>query len=220
MTLTNRSRPGLRLAGVLLLALSAALPALVTVRARADSGPIPVPADVETTPVNKAGDSADDPAIWINRADPSASTVIGNAKGDALDVYNLAGTRVQHLPGGFGNVDVRHDFPLGSGSADIAAVTSQGLKIFRVDQATGLLTNATAGGSIANNGGEGLCLYHSPVSGLFSVFQVTIGGHVIQTEIGDADGDGLVSGRVVRSWDLGSEGEGCVTDDETGSLYM
>jgi myo-inositol-hexaphosphate 3-phosphohydrolase len=79
VTLTNRSRPGLRLAGVLLLALSAALPALVTVRARADSGPIPVPADVETTPVNKAGDSADDPAIWTNRADPSASTVIGNA---------------------------------------------------------------------------------------------------------------------------------------------
>ena len=54
-----------------------------------------VAADGETVPVGTSGDSADDPAIWLNPADPSRSTVIGNDKGDALEVYDLAGNRLQ-----------------------------------------------------------------------------------------------------------------------------
>jgi myo-inositol-hexaphosphate 3-phosphohydrolase len=204
-----------------LLALATVLPAVVTVSARAASEPSLVPADVETTPVRKSGDAADDPAIWVNRSDPTKSTVIGNSKGDALEVYDLSGARIQRIDGSFGNVDVRQDVPLGTGSIDIAAVTGGGgLKIYAINPSSRLLSNISEGGTIRTGGGEGLCMYHSPGSGRFFVFQVTIEGKVTQTELGDADGDGLVDGQVVRTFDLGSEGEGCVADDGTGSLYM
>ncbi|MGH2667571.1 MAG: phytase, partial [bacterium] len=45
------------------------------------AAPISVSADAETVPVTSSGDSADDPAIWVNPADPSKSLVIGNDKG-------------------------------------------------------------------------------------------------------------------------------------------
>jgi 3-phytase len=61
--------------------------------------PTGVAADRETTPVTHSGDAADDPGIWIDPVDPSRSVVIGNDKGGALNVYDLAGTRLQHLTG-------------------------------------------------------------------------------------------------------------------------
>ena len=73
-------------------------------------------ATVETTPVSSTGDAADDPAIWRNPIDPSRSTVIGNDKGGALEVYDLSGVPIQRFTGGFfGNVDVRSGFVAGSG---------------------------------------------------------------------------------------------------------
>src|SRR5262245_48304552 len=79
-------------------------------------------ATVETTPVTHTGDAADDPAIWRHPTDPSLSLVIGNDKGGALDVYDLAGNRIQQFTGGFfGNVDVHAGFPAATGTIDIAA---------------------------------------------------------------------------------------------------
>src|SRR5436309_3132530 len=63
-----------------------------------------VTADGETVPIGTSGDSADDPAIWVNPADPSLSTVIGNDKGDALEVYDLAGNLLQRISEPHGNV--------------------------------------------------------------------------------------------------------------------
>ena len=54
-------------------------------------------ATVETTPVSHSGDAADDPAIWRNPIDPSRSTIIGNDKGGALEVYDISGARIQRL---------------------------------------------------------------------------------------------------------------------------
>ena len=64
--------------------------------------------------MSHSGDAADDPAIWRNPIDPSRSTVIGNDKGGALEVYDLSGARIQRFTGGFfGNVDVRSGFVTG-----------------------------------------------------------------------------------------------------------
>lgn len=176
--------------------------------------PVDVPADAETAPVTSSGDSADDPAIWVNPADPSKSLVIGNDKGTALEVYDLSGARTQLIAGGHGNVDVRPRLPLGSGTVDIAAAASSGIRVYRIDPATRQLTNITDGGSISGVSGEGFCLYHSPVSGLFYAFLINSAGRVQQVRLGDADSDGLVDGQLVRSFDVGSESEGCVADDE------
>jgi myo-inositol-hexaphosphate 3-phosphohydrolase/sugar lactone lactonase YvrE len=180
-----------------------------------------VPADGETVPVTSSGDSADDPAIWVNPADPSRSIVIGNDKGTALEVYDLSGNRIQLISGGHGNVDVRTGFPLGSGTVDIAAAASGGIRVYRINPTTRQLVNITdGGGRISNVSGEGFCLYHSAVSGLFYAFIITSGGLVQQVRLGDADGDNLVDGAIVRSFQVGSEAEGCVADDERGLFYV
>ena len=45
-------------------------------------------------------------------------------------------------------------------------------------------------------------------------------GQIAQMALTDTDGDGLVDGAIVRKWDVGSEVEGCVADDELGDLYI
>ena len=70
-----------------------------------------VPSTLETEPTGIPGDTADDPAIWVNPANPKASLVVANEKAAGrLTVYNLTGKVVQRItdPAGFyGNVDVR-----------------------------------------------------------------------------------------------------------------
>ena len=181
-------------------------------------------ATVETEPVLSSGDAADDPAIWVHPTDPSRSVVIGNDKGGALEVYDLNGTRIQRIAEGFfGNVDVRSGFPTATGSIDLVGVYRQGLRFYRIDPDTRQLTNATDSGtgSISSPiGGEGFCMYHSAVTGVFSAFVINRNGVVAQYVLSDSDGDGLVEGQQVRQWSVGSESEGCVADDELGALYI
>jgi myo-inositol-hexaphosphate 3-phosphohydrolase/PKD repeat protein len=182
-------------------------------------------ATVETTPVSHTGDAADDPAIWRDPSDPSRSIVIGNDKGGALEVYDLSGARIQRLTGGFyGNVDVRTGFVTGTGIIDIAITYhAGGARVFRIDPVTRLLSNVTdaATGSIPSPiGGEGICIYHSTQTGQFSVFVNARTGRIGQWVLGDADGDGLIEGSLARQWDVGTEVEGCVADDELGDLYI
>jgi myo-inositol-hexaphosphate 3-phosphohydrolase len=181
-------------------------------------------ATVETTPVSHTGDAADDPAIWRNPLDPSLSTVIGNDKGGALEVYDLAGARIQRLTGGFfGNVDVRSGFVTGTGTTDVAVTYRVGIRVYGINPTTRLLTNITDSptGSISPGiAGEGICLYRSPISGSVSVFVTARNGAVAQMALTDNDADGLVEGAVVRQWDVGTEVEGCVADDELGDFYI
>jgi myo-inositol-hexaphosphate 3-phosphohydrolase len=210
-----------RTAGPVLAAALIASGLVVSAASAALAAPVVVAADAETVPVTSSGDSADDPAIWVNTADPSKSLVIGNDKGTALEVYDLSGARIQLISGGHGNVDVRPGFPLGSGTVDIAAAASSGIRVYRINPVTRQLTNITdGGGSITGVSGEGFCLYHSPVSGFFYAFIITSAGHVQQVRLGDADSDGLVDGQLIRSFDVGSESEGCVADDERGLFYV
>jgi myo-inositol-hexaphosphate 3-phosphohydrolase len=202
--------------------------ALLAVGLPAKAAPQPVgdvTATVETTPVLTSGDAADDPAIWVNSDDPSQSAVIGNDKGGALEVYDPAtGARIQRIAEGFfGNVDVRKGFPAAGGALDLVGVYRAGLRFYRIDPATRTLTNATdsSTGSIpAGIGGEGFCMYRSPSSGLFYAFVNARDGRVAQFELSDSDADGLVEGRQVRAWDVGSEVEGCVADDGLGHFYI
>ncbi len=71
-----------------------------------------VPSDAETVSGTHAGDSMDDPAIWVNHASPAQSLLIANDKRGALETYNLDGSLVQRLApdsSSWGNVDVRQD---------------------------------------------------------------------------------------------------------------
>jgi myo-inositol-hexaphosphate 3-phosphohydrolase len=185
---------------------------------------LPVAADGETAPVGHSGDAADDPAIWVHPDDPSASVVIGNDKQGALEVYDLAGARIQRLTtptGSWGNVDVRQRVTIGGSTLDLVGAVRGGMRFYTVDPATrqlSLVTDDT--GTLPSGGGEGFCLYHSQVSAKLYAFVNNNRGRVRQFEIHDADGDGLLQGALVRELSVGSETEGCVADDETGAFYI
>jgi myo-inositol-hexaphosphate 3-phosphohydrolase len=185
---------------------------------------LPVAADGETTPVQHSGDAADDPAIWVHPSDPSRSVVIGNDKQGALEVYDLAGARIQQITtpaGSWGNVDVRQAVTVGGSVLDLVGAVRGGMRFYSVDPASRQLSLVTDGtGTLPSGGGEGFCLYHSRVSGRLYAFVNDRSGRVRQFEIHDADGDGLVQSALVREFSVGSETEGCVADDETGAFYI
>lgn len=187
--------------------------------------PLEVAADVETDPVPNSGDAADDMAIWIHPTHPALSVVIGNDKKGGIEVYDLAGKRIQRIEEGFfGNVDVRRSFPVAGRTIDLVGVARLGLRFYEIDPGTRQLTNVTDGGTngsiSAFTGAEGFCFYRSPASGRLYAFVNARDGRVAQFELSDSDADGLVNAVQVRAWNVGSEVEGCVADDELGNFYI
>lgn len=179
---------------------------------------------VETDPVPSSGDAADDAAIWIHPTDPAASTVIGTDKSSGIAVYDLAGQQLHFRPDGeLNNVDLRYGFPLDGETRDLVVAsndTSDTLAVYVVDPSTRALVPVALGGGILTTiRPYGACMYRSPVTGDFYAFVNSRGGVVEQYELVDA-GAGFVHGILVRSFDAGSQTEGCVADDETARLYL
>ncbi len=180
---------------------------------------------VETVPVENYGDAADDPAIWVHPTDPAKSIVIGTNKKRGLDVYDLAGKRLQSLPDGrMNNVDLREGFVLGGQPVALVAAsnrTTKGIALYRVDPATRRLVSV-ADGVIETGLADpyGLCLYRSSKSGETYVFvnDNEDTGTMRQWKL-IAAGD-KVRAEQVRSFTVGSLAEGCVADDATGALYV
>jgi 3-phytase len=194
---------------------------------------------VETQPADAAGDSVDDPAIWVNPTDPAGSVVIGaNHKESTVEVYDLSGRRLQRLEtAGTNNIDARPGFPLGGTTVDLVGVAGGGTRnghmtFFAVERRSRMLTNVTVGGTLRVTSGYGFCLYRSPRTGRFYAFGVNPGGRVEQVEL--VDEGGKVNGRVVRTIDVSPRPvanpdgdrdlqdhlEGCVADDGTARFYV
>ncbi|WP_129775781.1 phytase [Peristeroidobacter soli] len=182
----------------------------------------PVFASVETEPVASANDAADDPAIWIHPTDPSRSLIIGTDKKNGLDVYDLAGKRVQTLSDGrLNNVDLRYGFALGGQEIAIVAATNrtdQTLALYAVD-ANGRLSNV-ADGKVATGMADpyGLCMYRSAAGEYFVFANDGDTGHFKQWQL-EARG-ARVGARLVREFAVGSQAEGCAADDGTAALYV
>ena len=184
-----------------------------------------VAATVETDPVPNPGDAADDPAIWVNPADPALSTIIGTDKtaGGGLGVYDLGGHQIQFLPfGELNNVDLRTGFPLEGTSVALVTAgnrTDNSIAIFKIDPATRLLSNVAAR-TITTLTTYGSCMYHSPVTGKFYYFVDSKAGDIEQWELQD-NGAGLVDATKTRNLrKLNTQPEACVVDDELGFFYI
>ncbi len=175
----------------------------------------------ETAPMPHAGDSADDPAIWLDARDPARSTIIGTDKLGGIAVYDLAGAQLQYLPDGeFNNVDLRQGVPLGGDSVALVAAgdrASNRVKFYRVDPAARTLV-AVPGELAPGLEIYGLCMYRSPADGGLYVFVNSKAGAVEQWRL--AEGAGRLGGRLARSFGLGSQTEGCVADDRSARLYI
>jgi len=181
-----------------------------------------VVATVETEPVSTGGDSADDPALWVNPSDPQQSLVIGTNKKRGLAVYDLSGKEIQFLADGeINNVDSRDDFPLDGEKVPLVTASNRSnnsIAVYRINVETRRLENVAAG-VIKTNEAYGACMYRSSKSGKFYYFGTSKHGVVEQYELFDA-GQGAVNAKKVRQINVGSQVEGCVADDELGYLYV
>ena len=184
---------------------------------------IPVRATVETDPVQSSGDAADDPVIWRHPGDDAQSTIIGTDKKRGLVVYDLDGRVLQDVPDGkLVNVDLRHDFQLrGSPTAIVTAGnrSDNSIAIYAIDPSTRKLRNVAARRIAVDLGVYGSCMYRSAVTGAYYVFITSKSGEVDQWRLLQTTA-GTVDAERVRRFDVGSQIEACVTDDELGVLYI
>jgi 3-phytase len=181
------------------------------------------------------GDS-DDPAIWVNSAEPERSLILGTDK-DAQDgglyVFDLAGkiqadktVRGLKRPN---NVDVAYGLRLGGRSVDVAVVTERNtgrLRIFTVPD----LRPVDGGGMPVFDGDPqrlpmGIGLYTRPRDGaLFAIVSGRVGpqeGYLWQYRLED-DGTGVVRAIKVREFGRFSgrkEIESVAVDNELGRVY-
>lgn len=179
----------------------------------------------------------DDPAIWINRANPAQSLVIGTDKNvdGALVAYGLDG-KIQWDKSVRGllrpnNLDIAYDVPLGTGKVDIAVVTERyahRLRVFKLPEMA-----AIDGGGIPVFEGEaarevmGVALYTRPKDGaVFAVVSRSDAGapregYLTQIRLAD-DGKGVLRGTKVRNfgtWSGKKEVEAVAVDSELGYIY-
>ena len=186
-----------------------------------------VMATVETDPVPHSGDRADDSTVWVHPTDPNLSVIIGTDKDDdegGLVVYDLTGKEMSFKTGGkMNNIDVRYNFPLGGKEVDIISVgnrTDDSIAVYTIDPNTRELSDVAARAiSIGLEEAYGFCLYHSWRTNKYYAFVNDKNGEVEQWELID-NLSGKVDAVLVRSFDVGSQTEGMVADDQLGYVYI
>lgn len=182
-------------------------------------------ATVETTPTprGKNDDSADDPAIWINKSQPEKSLIIGTDKKGGLASYSLNGAEVKYYKTGeLNNCDLRCGFVLNGDTIDILAAsnrTLQSFSLFSINKNGDLdsIHSRTIKLELADEV-YGLCMYKSAKTGGFYVFINSKAGEVEQWELFAAGNK--IDAKRVRSLKLETQPEGMVADDEAGFLYV
>lgn len=183
-----------------------------------------VVAVAETAPVGSPGDAADDPAIWADPTNPANSLVIGTDKKAGLNLYDMQGRVIQHLPDGkMNNVDLREGFMLGGQRVVLVTAsdrTNKAVAIYRLDTEARRLINVADGVQPTGQGDPyGQCMYRSARSGKTYVFINDSNGEKRQWELVDA-GNGKVRAVRVRDFAFVSQVEGCVADDVSGLLFV
>lgn len=179
--------------------------------------------ETESTMRGKNVDSADDPAIWLNRENVANSVIIGTDKKGGLAVYDLAGKQLNYyLAGEMNNCDLRYDFILGDTTIDILAASNRTLhsiSLFSINKNGELdsIHNRIIKSQMTDEV-YGLCMYQNPETRETYVFLNSKSGEVEQYELLAADCK--VDAKLVRSFSLGMQTEGMVADDITGTLYI
>lgn len=178
---------------------------------------------------------SDDPAIWMDRADPAKSLVIGTDKNvdGSLFVFDLSGAilenRCVHGLNRPNNVDVEYGLILKGKPVDIVVVTERGTNKLRIYQLPDM--NPIDNGGIPVFEGEnlrepmGIALYRRKSDGnIYAVVSRKKGpteGYLWQYLLQD-DGSGVVKGTKVRAfgkWSGKKEIEAIAVDDLAEVVY-
>lgn len=176
----------------------------------------------ETEPVASPGDAADDPAIWVHPADPSLSLIIGTDKQRGLQVYGLDGRLLQDLPDGrLNNVDLRDGFLMDGRPSVLVAATNRTdatIVFYTLDPDVRRLRRIEPRLPAGFAEPYGLCLYASRGGEHFVFVNEAVSGRIRQWQLRGTDG--RVQASLVREFSVGGQAEGCVADDEAGTLYV
>lgn len=206
-----------------LLAISAcalALSACATLGTEADYPAFAVTAAFETPVMDSAGDSADDPAIYIGSN--GTGFIAGTDKQSGLYIYNLDGSLREYMPlGMINNVDLRDGFSF-RGQDHVLLVASDD----ETNSIVTLLYDSRADtfikpeGHVISTGDVspyGICLGQID-DGSFQIGVTTKAGVFSQYAI-TAQGRELALNKT-REFSTQKQTEGCAFDDRTDSLYL
>jgi len=179
-----------------------------------------VTAAFETPVMTSEGDSADDPAIYIN---PNGGGFIAATDKQAgLYIYNLDGTQRDYMAlGTVNNVDLRDGFIYKSKPHVLMVMSNDEINAVETrlyDPASD--TFITPGGARISTGTlspYGICLGKS-VNDTYHVGLTTKAGIYEQHILSIVDGK--MSARKVRDFSTGTKTEGCVFDDRTNHLFI
>jgi 3-phytase len=202
---------------------------------------VSAPADIQpVVRTDRVTDDPDDPAVWVNPADPSSSLILGTNKvkapAGAVVVFGLDGKTRQTVAGidRPNNVDVEYGLEVGGVRVDIAVATERlksQLRIFRVTP-DGIVDITSPGNTrvFTDRSGEqaapmGISLYRRPRDGeIFAIVSPKNGpreNYLAQYRLSD-DGQGRVKATFVRYFGAFSgmaEIEAVAVDDALGYVY-
>ena len=190
-------------------------------RAGADDGSaaVLVQARVQTDAVARLGDVADDPAIWVNRASPSQSRVLGTNKKQGLMVYDLQGKQTQFLASGrLNNVDLRQGVLFNNKAHDLAVATQRdanAVVLYGIDGA-GKVAELTR---FATGLPEvyGICLFQPRAGGLDVIVNDKSGAF---RQFALARSGERWAATLARQFKVATQPEGCVADDRNERLFL
>jgi 3-phytase len=163
-------------------------------------------------------DAADDPAFWLNAANPRQSLVLGTDKKSGVNLYNLKGEKLDGYDvGSINNIDVRQGV---FGSIDLVGASNRdttSMDFWRVESDSLSLKRL---GAIASKLPDiyGFCLGRGPGADEVYAFANSKTGRVEQWLLTYTNGS--ITGKLVRELQLPSQVEGMVADDELSRLYV
>ena len=180
-----------------------------------------VPAAAETQSVaTQRGDAADDPEIWVDPKDSNRAVIFGTDKQAGLYSYDLSGQQIGFIPDGrLNNVDLRGGLMTPQGERVLVGASDRdrmGAAFYLLDPAT---LKVTPWGLAKLDLSEpyGFCMGRRQ-DAFIAIINGT-DGQVRQVQIA-AGADGGLIATEERRFDVGSQTEGCVVDDQKGLLYI
>ncbi len=181
--------------------------------------PVAVQATGQTKPVGTvAADAADDPAIWRNAKNPSASLIVATDKKAGLYVYGLDGKIRSFIDAGRVNnvdlIEVGERIIVAASDRNTIAQSRIALFVLNPDDA-----KLTPLGHVASGPGEGygICIKHADAPGKLEIFAVLKAGAINHVEV-DV-GATSATAKIVRTMNVPTQPEGCVVDT-AGNLYV
>ncbi len=184
---------------------------------------VSVYASHETDPVNSSGDAADDPAIWVHASRPELSRVIGTDKDFGVEVYDLAGKRLQVIAAGLtNNIDLRYlsAHPRWSALAAASNRSNNTISLFLVDHNGELTWLVDSEISTGLTEPYGLCMFRNDYG--LQVFVNDTDGRYQQwgLTLNTSAAVPVVAAELLREFAVSSQPEGCVADDSNERLFL